>query len=141
MKNASLLIYKMMMFLPRGGLFVAFVAFASVSWGQAVGGSGKGGGGLVSPTAVRDGRGGCVEGRPGSITVVSDNGYPQDVYRVCRNGSFMNEQERAAYVYNPDIRCRNGDLATWTVHDGSLSDHMIYQPMICRGGKWVPRRD
>lgn len=119
----------------------ALVVGTPAAWGQAVGGSGKGGGGLLSASAERKTpRYGCEEGRRQALSFADANGNQVTELRTCRNGSYMTDEERAAYIYNPRPRCKEGRLETWTEHTGGFgSDRIRYKRMVCRSGRWVER--
>lgn len=114
-------------------LLVTFIPL--VGGAQSVGG-GNSGGGLMKQRALTYG---CEEGRVGSISLRNSEGKIYTEHRVCVNGSYMNEEERAAYIYNPRTRlCKEGSLTSFggrTPDDTNIQ--VVHQ---CKNGKWVPLR-
>ncbi|MBX3018083.1 MAG: hypothetical protein KF767_09350 [Bdellovibrionaceae bacterium] len=119
--------------------FAIWIQSPATAFAQAVGGKGSGGGGLLAANATKAPRYGCEEGRRQGVTFPDASGEQVLQVRTCRNGSYMTDEERAAYIYNPKTRCREGRLETWTEHNASPSERIRYKRMVCRGGRWVER--
>lgn len=115
---------------------MTFCLFSANVHAQAVGGSGKGGGGLKDAKALNYG---CEEGRVQPVLFPNAEGDQELQRRTCRNGSYMTDEERAAYVYTPRTRCKEGRLETWTEHNGDATERIRFRKMVCREGKWVER--
>lgn len=114
------------------GLFL----LSPMAWGQATGGGGSNSGGLRTPVhAIK--KGGCEEGRQ-SVFYVSVGDHMELQTRVCKDGSYMSAEERAAYIYNPNVQCSN-------VHEGKVlrrqvrisKDKVVRKPFLCENGLWI----
>lgn len=78
----------------------------------------------------------CQDGQRGSVTVYdSSRDHSYEEPRICRNGSYMNDAERAAYVRNPK-KCKDGAVGSMTIYD-SARDKTITEVRICRGGTYM----
>lgn len=111
-------------------VFLLSLTFPFISQAQSVGGSGSGGGGLITHQAPKNP--GCIEGRRSFMT---DYDASKDrmvtVLRECRNGSYYDLSD---YIYNPKSRCKEGSRALWQDSDRN-QNLMAY---TCRNGKWTP---
>lgn len=105
--------------------------FPVLGWTQAVGGGGNTGGGVI----MRNFRVGCIEGRAGWISVYT-KGEARSERRICRDGSYMNDQERAAYIYNPKATCSEGAyVMTEEFNYNTRREENVVR--LCRQNKWV----
>ena len=79
----------------------------------------------------------CKEGSRGYITKY-DSAADKEVKeaRTCVNGTFMNAQEKAAYVYNPKTTCVEGARSFVTLHDAS-GDHSYTEVRTCVNGSYM----
>lgn len=78
----------------------------------------------------------CTEGSRGYITKYNPTtGKAKDEYRTCVNGSFMNAEERAAYVYNPRAACTEGAAGYVTSYNSEGKE--IRHPRICQNGSFM----
>ena len=79
----------------------------------------------------------CKEGSKALITkhnVSTDKDVTE--LRTCKNGTFMTDAERAAYIYNPRTSCTDGHQAIF-VKSVPGSDHDKSEVRTCKNGTYM----
>ena len=78
----------------------------------------------------------CKEGSKGWVTVRDNiNDHSRTEMRICRNGTYMTDEERAAYIYNPRTGCVEGSRGWVTLHDEN--DHSYTEARTCVNGSYM----
>lgn len=128
MKNLFLLVFS---------LFFTF----QLALAQGTGSGGSTGGGLITMRDVRAAalRSRCVDGNVSAITVRNEIGIYID-YRVCKDGTYMTEEEKMAYIRVPgkNSKCRDGWRSVDTINRGGETVRIV---RICKGGFWKVEGD
>lgn len=79
----------------------------------------------------------CKEGSRGIITKYDASGdHVVNETRICKNGTYMNDAEKAAYVYNPRTRCKEGSVGSMTKYDAS-GDRSVTEYRVCKNGSYM----
>lgn len=79
----------------------------------------------------------CKEGARGYITKYDASGdRTYNEARICKNGTYMNDEEKAAYVYKPRTGCVEGARGTVTKYDAS-GDRSYTEFRTCKNGSYM----
>lgn len=82
---------------------------------------------------------GCREGNRSLFDLIDPiSGRRSTVLRTCSDGTYMTPAERAAYIYNPQSRCKEGRRELWYERDRDDKSRMRH--VICINGKWVTNK-
>lgn len=113
-------------------LFTTLVATALIPFigiAQSVGGGGATGGGLSSFKWDHS----CKDGQVMYSHTRKDSSEP--LVRVCRNGSYMTDDEKEKYIYSPNV-CR-GEGATKTKYFRNVKTDQRYKATVqCIERRW-----
>ena len=114
---------------------VILVFVSQLSWGVGVGGrGGTGGGDEKKPLSI-----GCVEGSIGEISIYKKDSVEHSGARVCRNGSYMTDAERSAYIYNPSPKiCQEGSYRSFS---RKTDEGVRNEVSVCRQNRWYLYRE
>jgi len=78
----------------------------------------------------------CKEGSKGWVTVHDGvNDRSRTEMRICRNGTYMTDEEKAAYIYNPRTSCVEGSRGWVTLHDDN--DRSYTEIRTCVNGSYM----
>lgn len=95
--------------------------------------------GITSKIQPKLPRYGCREGNRSLFDEVDPlSGRRATVLRTCQNGTYMTPEERAAYIYNPQTRCREGRREVWYERNDHTNSRE--RRVICLNGKWVTNK-
>lgn len=79
----------------------------------------------------------CIEGHVAYFTKKAAYGDKEVTYaRVCKNGTFMNAEEQAAYIYNPRTTCTEGSRAFF-IKKAPYGDKDITVSRVCKNGTFM----